>query len=174
MFPWQVFFLSPSCYSLAWLCSRVLLPSLVDSSATHAGCQSPVPTSGSGGFRVIHIFCVCYPFEFHGGNSVGSLLPVLGYLHHKAICVMNSQELCYFSALSCLRCPEIFTYHCMWKPLVQQHVQQESFCILGNQYVHSMWHCNFSAVVTLGNILLGVTKDFLTYLIFLWIFIFHF
>lgn len=104
MFPWQVFFLSPSCYSLAWLCSRVLLPSLVDSSATHAGCQSPVPTSGSGGFRVIHIFCVCYPFEFHGGNSVGSLLPVLGYLHHKAICVMNSQELCYFSALSCLRC----------------------------------------------------------------------
>lgn len=76
--------------------------------------------------------------------------------------------------LACDVLPAIFTYHCMWKPLVQQHVQQESFCILGNQYVHSMWHCNFSAVVTLGNILLGVTKDFLTYLIFLWIFIFHF
>lgn len=156
--------------------SLALLPCLVTISGGQFcnPCWVSEPTSGSGGFRVIHIFCVCYPFEFHGGNSVGSLLPVLGYLHHKAICVMNSQELCYFSALSCLRCPEISTYHCMWKPLVQQHVQQESFCILGNQYVHSVWHCNFSAVVTLGNILLGVTKDFLTYLIFLWIFIFHF
>ena len=128
--------------------SLALLPCLVTISGGQFcnPCWVSEPTSGSGGFRVIHIFCVCYPFEFHGGNSVGSLLPVLGYLHHKAICVMNSQELCYFSALSCLRCPEIFTYHCMWKPLVQQHVQQESFCILGNQYVHPMWHCNFSAV----------------------------
>lgn len=59
--------------------------------AACAGWQSPFTIRGSRDFRmVVRVFCVCNPFALHWGSSAGSLLPRLGYQHHKAACTLHS------------------------------------------------------------------------------------
>lgn len=71
-----------------------LFPSSVDNSATCAGQQSSIAmTSSSHLEMVVPDFCICSPFALHGGGLSGSssLLPMVGYQHHKAACTLHSQ-----------------------------------------------------------------------------------
>lgn len=91
MFPRQFFFplsklLQPSPFLL--LCP---VPFSTGQFAACAGWQSPFTIRGSRDFRmVVRVFCVCNPFALHWGSSAGSLLPRLGYQHHKPACTLHS------------------------------------------------------------------------------------